>query len=134
MPPGKTDSRRQARFSVQIWRRARGKLFPSGVIRRRSDHSSPGSLYNIAVKTALCYKHSMVKNTLLISVSLLATSLAAFGEQRMIRVGDRRLSVYCDGEAARSPTVVLIPAGGRTAKDWRWSSLPCRPSRECAVT
>ena len=36
----------------------------------------------------------------------------------MISIGDRRLSVYCDGEAARSPTVVLIPAGGRTAKDW----------------
>jgi pimeloyl-ACP methyl ester carboxylesterase len=60
----------------------------------------------------------MSKNPLLISVSLLATSLAAFGEQRMISVGDRRLSVYCDGEAARSPTVVLIPAGGRTATDW----------------
>src|SRR5258708_32828363 len=56
--------------------------------------------------------------TLLISASLLATSIAAFGEHRMISIGDRRLSVYCDGEAARSPTVVLIPAGGRTAKDW----------------
>lgn len=36
----------------------------------------------------------------------------------MVSIGDRRLSIYCDGDAARSPTVVLIPAGGRTAKDW----------------
>jgi pimeloyl-ACP methyl ester carboxylesterase len=36
----------------------------------------------------------------------------------MISIADRRMSVYCDGEAPRSPTVVLIPAGGRTAKDW----------------
>src|SRR5438309_9612856 len=71
------------------------------------------------MKLALCYKPSMPRVTLLImSASLLATSIAAFGEQRMISIGDRRLSVYCDGEAARSPTVVLIPAGGRTAKDW----------------
>ena len=55
---------------------------------------------------------------LLIGIGLLAISVAAFGEQRMISVGDRRVSVYCEGEAQRSPTVVLIPAGGRTAKDW----------------
>ena len=60
----------------------------------------------------------MLTVTLLISASLLATSIAAFGEQRMISIGDRRLSVYCDGEAVRSPTVILIPAGGRTARDW----------------
>ena len=36
----------------------------------------------------------------------------------MISIGDRRLAVYCDGEAKRSPTVILIPAGGSTAKDW----------------
>ena len=54
----------------------------------------------------------------LIWAVLLATSFAASAEQRMIRIGDRRLAVYCDGEAARSPTVILIPAGGRTAKDW----------------
>jgi pimeloyl-ACP methyl ester carboxylesterase len=36
----------------------------------------------------------------------------------MISVGDRRLAVYCEGDAARSPTVILIPAGGSTAKDW----------------
>ncbi len=60
----------------------------------------------------------MLRLTLLISANLLVTSIPAFGEQRMISIGDRRLSVYCDGKAARSPTVILIPAGGRTAKDW----------------
>ena len=61
----------------------------------------------------------MVRTTVLISISLLANSIAAFGEQRMINVGNRRLAVYCDGDAgSRSQTVILIPAGGSTAKDW----------------
>ena len=45
-------------------------------------------------------------------------STTAFAEQRMISIGDRRVSVYCEGESGRSPTVILIPAGGSTAKDW----------------
>jgi pimeloyl-ACP methyl ester carboxylesterase len=35
----------------------------------------------------------------------------------MISLGDRRLSIDCDGHAG-SATVVLIAGGGRTAKDW----------------
>jgi pimeloyl-ACP methyl ester carboxylesterase len=48
----------------------------------------------------------------------LATALPALAEQRMVSVGDRRFAVYCDGEPTRLPTVILVPAGGRTAKDW----------------
>ena len=48
----------------------------------------------------------------------LATALPALAEQRMVSVGERRIAVYCDGELARFPTVILVPAGGRTAKDW----------------
>jgi len=44
--------------------------------------------------------------------------LASAQQPRMVSIGDRRLAVYCDGDATRSPTVILIPAGGRTAKDW----------------
>jgi pimeloyl-ACP methyl ester carboxylesterase len=36
----------------------------------------------------------------------------------MISVGDRRIAVYCDGKAGDLPTTILVPAGGRTAKDW----------------
>jgi pimeloyl-ACP methyl ester carboxylesterase len=60
----------------------------------------------------------MLRFALLVIAALLATSIAAFGEHRMISIGDRRISVYCDGEPRRSPTVILIPAGGSTAKDW----------------
>ena len=60
----------------------------------------------------------MPQITLLVSMSLLSTPIAAFCEQGMIRIGDRRIAVYCDGESGRSPTVILIPAGGSTAKDW----------------
>jgi len=59
-----------------------------------------------------------MRHSFLIGAGLLAASVATFGEQRMVSVGDRRLAVYCDGDAARSPTVVLIPAGGRTHGDW----------------
>ena len=55
--------------------------------------------------------------TLLISASLGVASVAAFGEHRMISIGDRRLSIDCVGEVG-SATVVLIAGGGRTAKDW----------------
>jgi pimeloyl-ACP methyl ester carboxylesterase len=47
----------------------------------------------------------------------MAASMAAFGEHRMISLGDRRLSIDCDGEAG-SATVVLMAGGGRTAQDW----------------
>jgi len=36
----------------------------------------------------------------------------------MISVGERRISIDCDGDPKHSPTVILIPAGGSTAKDW----------------
>ena len=39
-------------------------------------------------------------------------------QPRKIRIGDRSLAVYCNGEASRLPTVILIPAPGRTAEDW----------------
>lgn len=46
------------------------------------------------------------------------TSIGAGYELRIVSIGARNLAVYCDGEATGAPTVVLIPAGGRTAKDW----------------
>jgi len=60
----------------------------------------------------------MLRLTLLISASLVTTAIAVFGEHRMIDIGDRSLFVYCDAEAACKPTVILIQAGARTAKDW----------------
>ena len=63
------------------------------------------------------YKSTMYKTSLFCAAALLAAS-TAFGEQRMISIGERRISVYCDGKAGTSPTVILVPAGGRTAKDW----------------
>ncbi len=60
----------------------------------------------------------MLRTILLTGICLVAAAVAAFGEQRMINIGDRRLAVYCDGEPGHLPTVILVPAGGRTAKDW----------------
>jgi len=53
-----------------------------------------------------------------LAAALAASSILAAGEQRLIGIGDRRIAVYCNGQAQSSPTVILIPAGGRTAKDW----------------
>ena len=54
----------------------------------------------------------------LVTLVPLATLLPGLAEQRMVSVGDRHIAVYCDGEPTRFPTVILVPAGGRTAKDW----------------
>jgi len=73
----------------------------------------------LATKAAICYKSSMHHASLLCAVAtIMALSTAAFGEQRMISIGDRRIAVYCDGKTGRTPTVILVPAGGRSAKDW----------------
>src|SRR5689334_931585 len=44
--------------------------------------------------------------------------LASAQQSRMVSIGDRSLAVYCAGESSGSSTVILIPAGGSTAKDW----------------
>jgi pimeloyl-ACP methyl ester carboxylesterase len=67
--------------------------------------------------TAMHLKVGVLRGTFFISAGLLATSITAFGEHRMISLGDRRLSIDCDGKAG-SATVVLIAGGGRTAEDW----------------
>ena len=60
----------------------------------------------------------MSRLSFLLGAVLLATSVAASGEHRLVSIGDRRLSIDCEGDAAHSPTVVLIAGGGRTAADW----------------
>jgi pimeloyl-ACP methyl ester carboxylesterase len=60
----------------------------------------------------------LIRRRALLPVCLLGLAFSAFAEQRMISIGDRRLSIDCDGEPGHSPTVVLIAGGGRTAKDW----------------
>jgi pimeloyl-ACP methyl ester carboxylesterase len=60
----------------------------------------------------------MLRLTFLIGTCLLVTSIAVFGEHRMVSIGNRRLSIDCDGDAGHSATVVLIAGGWRTAADW----------------
>ncbi len=75
------------------------------------------SISKLTMMAAMYLKIGVLRGTVFISASLLATSITAFGEHRMISIGDRRLSIDCDGEAA-SATVVLIAGGGSTAKVW----------------
>jgi pimeloyl-ACP methyl ester carboxylesterase len=49
---------------------------------------------------------------------LLAISSSTAAEQRVLQIGDRSLSIECDGKSGPTPTVVLMAGGGRTAKDW----------------
>lgn len=55
---------------------------------------------------------------LLFLLLCVAVPPATSAQPRMTSVGDRRVAVYCDGDATRAPTVVLVPAAGRTVKDW----------------
>ena len=61
----------------------------------------------------------MPRSLPLVVAGLVLGCTGAMGDQRMVSVGDRRVAVYCDGDpVAGTPTIILIPAGGRTAKDW----------------
>jgi hypothetical protein len=65
----------------------------------------------------MCLKAGVLRSTFVISATLLVASIAAFGEHRMISLGDRRLSIDCDGKAG-SATVILIAGGEEPAKVW----------------
>ncbi len=56
--------------------------------------------------------------TVPVVAGLLCVSFAAFAEHRLVSIGERRLSIDCDGARTHRETVVLIPGLGRTAKDW----------------
>lgn len=81
-------------------------------------HTNQSSLSRTIQKRAVYSIPSMVRYACLIGAVSLTASLPAVAEQRMISIGDRRIAVFCDGEAGPSRTVVLVPAGGSTAKDW----------------
>ena len=63
------------------------------------------------------FRGGVLRGALFISAGLLTTSITTFGEHRMISIGDRRLSIDCDGQAG-STTVVLIAGGGEPAEVW----------------
>ena len=62
-------------------------------------------------------KGGVLRCTFFLGALLIAASVAAIGEHRMISLGDRRLSIDCDGKAG-SVTVILIAGGGEPAKVW----------------
>ena len=55
---------------------------------------------------------------LLAIAGALSLSAPACGQQRMLRIGDRRLSINCAGAPTGKATVVLMPGGGEPAKNW----------------
>lgn len=67
-----------------------------------------------------------MRHVLVLVSLILITPISAIGQgeekpatqPRMVSVRDRRIAVYCEGEAGRAPTVILIPGGGRAAEDW----------------
>ena len=58
------------------------------------------------------------RGLIIILVAVLCAPCAAFAQHRMISIGDRHLSMNCDGQPQRAPTIVLMAGAGRTAKDW----------------
>jgi pimeloyl-ACP methyl ester carboxylesterase len=49
---------------------------------------------------------------------LLAAAAAARAEHRLVIVGNRCVSIDCDGDRSHRETIVLIAGQGRTAQDW----------------
>ena len=62
-------------------------------------------------------KAGVLRCTVFVSVGLVAATISTFGEHRMISLGDRRLSIDCDGKPGAA-TVVLIAGGEEPAKVW----------------
>src|SRR5215813_6145761 len=56
--------------------------------------------------------------TLLALVGMLCLQVRASGEERLVRIGDRRLAINCAGQGSHNPTVLLMPGGGEPAKNW----------------
>lgn len=61
---------------------------------------------------------AMLRLSFLICACLMVNSISASGQHRMVSIGDRRLSIDCDGRRASPTTVVLMAGGGRTRTDW----------------
>ncbi len=53
-----------------------------------------------------------------LTLLLFTVTAALLGDHRLIPIGDRKMSIDCSGDAAHTPTVILLAGGGRTAKDW----------------
>ena len=60
-------------------------------------------------------------------------SVPASAEQRLVSIGDRRLSIDCEGTRRDPATVVLRAGGGRTARDWeKVQPTRAREARVCS--
>jgi pimeloyl-ACP methyl ester carboxylesterase len=51
-------------------------------------------------------------------IGLLIGFLPASAQQQLVSIGDRRISIDCQGTVGARATVILMAGGGRTAKDW----------------
>lgn len=124
--------------TVRIGNGSRLATFSSGVF---------GTAVNVAtVKGRSCYKRRMYAHVLfqglreLRTVIALVAMLGAFalscpvyGEQRLLRFGNRRLSIDCAGLSHGNATVVLMPGGGEPSKNWaKVQAKVATFSRACA--
>lgn len=63
-------------------------------------------------------RQSALRRSLLLLAIALSLALRGHGEERLVRVGERRLSINCSGQRSENATVVLMPGGGEPAKNW----------------
>ena len=74
---------------------------------------------------------SMPKMLALIGVLICSVPVSA--QQRLVSVGDRRISIDCQGTRGAQPTIVLMAGGGRTAQDWdKVQPTIAREARVCS--
>jgi pimeloyl-ACP methyl ester carboxylesterase len=63
-------------------------------------------------------RQSAVRQILLFMGIALSLQLGAHGEERLVRVGARRLSINCSGQPPRNASIILMPGGGEPSKNW----------------
>ncbi len=61
-----------------------------------------------------------IRRLLLVALLMMGMLCLTSAQQapRKINIGTRNIAVYCEGKVTRAPTVILMPAPGRTAQDW----------------
>src|SRR5260370_5258494 len=63
-------------------------------------------------------EHRVLAIGLVAMTAAISSYVPAYGQQRLISIGERRLSINCGGQRTDDTTVVLMPGGGEPASDW----------------
>ena len=72
----------------------------------------------LRILVPVAVEHRVLAIGLVAMTAAISSYVPAYGQQRLISIGERRLSINCGGQRTDDTTVVLMPGGGEPASDW----------------